>query len=143
MRAAAWFLFLVTPVLAQDCSATALSRRILTNESVVTLAKAGFDELFIVERIRTSRTRFDMSVDGMVSLRAAGVNEDLIGLMAVRDRRNRQAALSAAALSTMDTSSSAAVPAAAGQPVQVMVEKHWWGFRWVRVFQQRPVPQSP
>lgn len=138
MQAAAWLLFLVPPVLAQDYSATAFSKRILTNESVVTLAKAGFDELFIVERIRTSRTRFDMSVDGMVSLRAAGVTEDLIGVMALQDRRNRQAALSA-----MDTSSSGAATAATVQPAQVMVEKHWWGFRWVRVFQQPPVPLSP
>ncbi len=133
MRAAAWFLFLVQPVLAQDFSAPALSQRILTNESVVTL-----DELFIVERIRSSRTRFDMSVDGMVSLRAAGVTEDLIGVMALQDRRNRQAALSA-----MDTSSSGAVAAAAVPPAKIMVVRHWWGFRWVRVSQQRPTPQPP
>src|SRR5713226_4323126 len=96
MRGALCFLFLVLPVLAQDLAVTALSRHILTNESVVILAKAGFDELFIVERIKTSRTRFDMSVQGLVWLKEAGVTEDLIGVMAFQDRRDRQAALSAA-----------------------------------------------
>ena len=99
-------LLLALPVLAQDLAVTALSRHILTNESVVTLAKAGFDELFIAERIKTSRTRFDMSVQGLVSLKEAGVTEDLIDVMALQDRRNRQAALAA-----VDASSSEAVPA--------------------------------
>jgi len=62
MRGVVYFLLLVPPVLAQDLAVTALSRHILTNESIITLAKAGFDELFILERIKTSRTRFDMSV---------------------------------------------------------------------------------
>lgn len=87
MRAAACFFLLAVPVLAQDFVATTLSRRIPTNESVVTPAKAGFDELFIVERIKASRTRFDMSVEGMVSLKGAGVTEELIGAMALQDRR--------------------------------------------------------
>ena len=121
-------LLLALPVLAQDLAVTALSRHILTNESVVTLAKAGFDELFIVERIKTSRTRFDMSVQGLVSLKEAGVTEDLIDVMALQDRRNRQAALAA-----VDASSSEAVPAGTVQPARVMVVKHWWGFRWMRV----------
>ena len=122
------FLFLILPVLAQEFAVTALSQHILTNDGVITLAKAGFDELFIVERIRTSRTRFDMSVEGMVSLKGAGVTEDLIDLMALQDRRNRQAALAAA-----EASQNEAVPAGAVQPTRVMVVKHWWGFRWVRV----------
>ncbi|HEV2199153.1 MAG TPA: hypothetical protein VGR73_04990 [Bryobacteraceae bacterium] len=129
MRAAVCLFLLVVPVPAQNFVVATLSRRILTNESVVTLAKAGFDELFIVERIKTSRTRFDMSADGMVSLKGAGVTEDLIGAMAVQDRRNRLAALSA-----VEPSQNEAAPAGAVQPRRVMVVKHWWGFRWVRVF---------
>jgi hypothetical protein len=55
----------------------------LTNESIVTLAKAGFDELFILQLIRSSRTNFDTSVQGLVALKQAGVSEDLIRLMAM------------------------------------------------------------
>ncbi len=55
----------------------------LTNDSVVTLAKAGFDELFILQLIRSSRTNFDTSVEGLVTLKKAGVSEELIRSMAM------------------------------------------------------------
>lgn len=55
----------------------------LTNDSIVTLAKAGFDELFILQLIRSSRTNFDTSVEGLVAMKKAGVSEDLIRLMAM------------------------------------------------------------
>jgi hypothetical protein len=88
MRAFVQFLLIISPALAyaQDSAATALSRHILTNEGVITLAKAGFDELFIVERIKTSRVRFDTTIAGLVALKEAGISEDLIRAMATEDR---------------------------------------------------------
>ena len=112
-------------VSAQDYAVVTVSRHVLTNESVISLAKAGFDELFIVERIRTSRTKFDASVEGMVTLKEAGVSEELIGVIAVQDRRNY-----------LQARRSYSVPLESEQragTARVMVEKHWWGFRWVRV----------
>ncbi len=120
MRAVLLVLLILLPAAAQDYTVTALSRHVLTNDGVITLAKAGFDELFIVERIRTSRTRFDMTVDGMVALKQAGVSEDLIRVMVAHDIRAYPLPVEAA-------------PAGGVEPAQVRVEKHWWGYRWVRV----------
>ncbi len=123
MRITAVFLLTLVlpavPLPAQEYATVLVSRHILTNEGVITLAKAGFDELFIIERIRTSRTRFDTSVEGLVALKQAGVSEDLIRVIALADRRNYPMPLEAA-------------PAAASGPPQpqVTIEKHWWGFRW-------------
>jgi hypothetical protein len=70
-------------VTAQQFTVDQLKQQPLTNENVVTLAKAGFDELFILQLIHTSRTNFDTSVSGLVVLKQAGVSEDLIRLMAI------------------------------------------------------------
>ena len=122
MRGMLLFLLAALPAAAQDFTVAALSRHTLTNDSVITLARAGFDELFIFERIVHSRTRFDTSVEGMVALKQAGVSEDLIRIMAERDIRPIPLAT--------DTPAPAAAPATGGR---VIVSKHWWGFHWVRI----------
>ena len=120
MRGFSLFLLTLLPAAAQDFTVTTLSRHVLTNDGVIMLAKAGFDELFIVERIRTSRTRFDTTVEGLVALKQAGVSEDLIRVLAAHDIRAYPLAVEAA-------------PAASVEPAKVKVEQHWWGYRWVRV----------
>ncbi|MEQ1946187.1 MAG: hypothetical protein ABL995_03295 [Bryobacteraceae bacterium] len=116
------FLIFITimPLMAQEYTVTALSRHVLTNDSVIALASAGFDELFIIERIRTSRTRFDTSVDGLIALKQGGISEDVIRIIAQQDIRNYPTPLQAA-------------PAGSVEAGKVRVEKHWWGFRWVKV----------
>ncbi len=131
MHGLAYLLAVVSPIFllpaaAQDFTTTTLSRHVLTNESVIALAKAGFDELFIVERIRTSRTKFDTSVPGLVAMKEAGVSEDLIRVMALEDNRSFPTPLEAA-------------PAGTVRPARVTVQRQWWGFRWVRV---SPGPQA-
>jgi len=73
----------ILPAVAQQFTVTQLKQQPLTNESVVTLAKAGFDELFILQLIHSSRTNFDTSVQGLVVLKQAGISEDLIRSMAI------------------------------------------------------------
>lgn len=68
---------------AQQFTLIQLKQQPLTNENIVTLAKAGFDELFILQLIRSSRTSFDASIQGLVVLKQAGVSEDLIRVMAM------------------------------------------------------------
>jgi hypothetical protein len=68
---------------AQQFTVDQLKQQPLTNENVVTLAKAGFDELFILQLIRSSRTNFDTSVQGLVVLKQAGVSQDLIRQIAM------------------------------------------------------------
>ncbi len=128
MRGISLLLLLSLPAAAQDFTVASLSRHTLTNEGVVTLAKAGFDELFIFERIVHSRTRFDTTVEGMVALKQAGISEDLIRVMAARDVRPFPI--------PGDPASTPLPPAAAARPAsRVVVNKHWWGFHWVTVTQ--------
>lgn len=125
MRLAFVFALSLFPLCAQEYTVAMLSRHLLTNQGVIQLAKAGFDELFIVERIRTSRTRFDTSVEGLIALKQAGVSEDLIRVMAQQERRNYPAPFGGV--------QTAGAVASTNQEPKVMVEKHWWGFRWTKV----------
>ena len=81
MRVLCAVLLAILPCIGQQFTAAALAHQPLTNENVVTLAKAGFDELFILQLVRSSRTNFDTSVQGLVGLKQAGVSEELIKLM--------------------------------------------------------------
>jgi len=83
MRLVCAVLLAILPAAAQQFTVAQMAHQPLTNDSIVTLAKAGFDELFILQLIRHSRTNFDTSVEGLVSLKKAGVSEDLIRLMAM------------------------------------------------------------
>ena len=83
MRVLCALLLTILPAMAQEFTIASLVHQPLTNDSVVTLAKAGFDEMFILQLIRNSRTNFDTTVQGLVGLKQAGVSEDLIRLMAM------------------------------------------------------------
>src|SRR5580698_2470195 len=83
MRVLLAVLLIVLPATAQPFTVAALAHQPLTNENIATLAKAGFDESFILQLIRSSRNNFDTSVDGLVKLKQAGVSQDLIRLMAM------------------------------------------------------------
>jgi hypothetical protein len=130
---------------AQDYAAAMMSRHVLTNEGVITLAKAGFDEMFIVERIRTSRAKFDASVEGLVALKQAGISEDIIRVIAQRDNQDyrREVRLTyysppSAADATPPPMEDAplvqpAVNTPPPPPTPIVTEKHWWVFHWIRV----------
>lgn len=83
MRVLAVVLFTIVSAAGQPFTLAQMAHQPLTNDNVVTLAKAGFDELFILQLIRSSRTNFDTSVPGLVALKQAGVSEELIRLMAM------------------------------------------------------------
>lgn len=52
--------------------------QILTNPGIVALAAAGFNEDFLIQLIRNSRTEFDTSANGLASLAKQGINERII-----------------------------------------------------------------
>jgi len=83
MRFLRALVFLTLPAFGQQFSEAQLKHQPLTNDNIVTLAKAGFDELFILQLIRSSRTDFDTSVPALAQLKKAGISEDLIRLMAM------------------------------------------------------------
>jgi len=53
----------------------------LTNETIVTLVKAGLGEELIISKIKTSQNQFDVSTDGILKLKKEGVNEKIMKAM--------------------------------------------------------------
>ena len=58
-----------------------LHRNVLSNRDVVTLAKAGFDEEFLVSVIVSSRTHFDTSAYALAALAEQGVTQRIVEVM--------------------------------------------------------------
>jgi hypothetical protein len=53
----------------------------LTNEEVISLSKAGLNNSIIVDKIRTSKSKFDLSTDALIKLKKAGISDDIVGAM--------------------------------------------------------------
>lgn len=61
----------------------------LTNDDVVQMTKAAFDEQTIIKAIHAHETAFDTSVDAMISLRSAGVTKTVIEAMLDAQAKNK------------------------------------------------------
>lgn len=78
--------FLLVCLLAVSfCLATAGSafaqNETMTNEEVITLAKAGLNQSIIIDKIKTTKTNFDLSTDGLIKLKQAGVSDAIVTAM--------------------------------------------------------------
>lgn len=74
-----------------------IDRNLLSNEGLVRLAEAGYDEVFLMDLIRRKAARFDTSVEGLEYLMKAGLSQQLVrSVLAVeeweRARRNEELA---------------------------------------------------
>ena len=54
---------------------------VLTNDEVINLSKAGLSNSIIVDKIRTSKSKFDLSTDALIKLKKAGISDDIVGAM--------------------------------------------------------------
>jgi hypothetical protein len=68
-------LSLVIPLQAQN------GEEVLTNDSVITLSKAGLSPTIIVNKIRASKTNFNMSTDELIRLKQARIPDDIVAAM--------------------------------------------------------------
>ena len=53
----------------------------MTNEEVISLAKAGLNETIIINKIKTSKSRFDLSTDSLIKLKQAGISDNVVTAM--------------------------------------------------------------
>jgi hypothetical protein len=53
----------------------------MTNAEVISLVKAGLSTTIIINKIRSSKTNFDLSTDSLIALKQAGVTDDVVGAM--------------------------------------------------------------
>lgn len=54
---------------------------VLTNETVVTLVQKGLGSGIIINKIKTSKTNFDVSTDGLIKLKENNVPDDVVATM--------------------------------------------------------------
>jgi hypothetical protein len=54
---------------------------ILTNDQIISLSKAGLSNSVIIDKIRTSKTNFDVTTDGLIRLKQAGIHDDVVSAM--------------------------------------------------------------
>lgn len=85
----------------------------LTNQDVIKLVQAKIPDDIIISKIKSSKTRFDTSVDGLIALHTAGVSDRIVALM-VNPNAETAAPASAPAPAT-----AAAPPAPAQPPVKL------------------------
>lgn len=73
---------LLAAALCLAMSAAALAQGdVMTNDEVISLAKAGLASSVIIGKIKTSKSNFDMSTDALIKLKQAGVTDDTVTAM--------------------------------------------------------------
>lgn len=77
------FLSLFMVLAMSFCLTTAIfgQEEILTNDEVISLSKAGLSNAIIVDKIRSSKTNFDLTTDGLIRLKRAGITDDVVAAM--------------------------------------------------------------
>jgi hypothetical protein len=70
-----------------------LGQQTMNNESVVNLMKAGFSEDVIISAINRSQGAFDISVDGLIALKNAGITNKEIAAIVTKAYPQSSAAL--------------------------------------------------
>ncbi len=79
--------FSATSVFAQD--------EVMTNSEVITLAKAGLNQSIIINKIRTSKSDFDLSTDSLIELKKAGISDEIVNAMLTAKTGNKMPAQNA------------------------------------------------
>jgi len=72
-----------------------IPRHVLSNEGIVQLSEAGYDQNFLVNLIQQKQTRFDTSVEGLAFLAEHGIPENIVRFMIANE--NKPAAVTVSA----------------------------------------------
>jgi len=60
---------------------TFAQEELMTNDEVISLVTAGLSKQIIINKIRTSKTSFDLSTDSLIKLKKTGVDDDIVNAM--------------------------------------------------------------
>jgi len=106
-------LLIALPLLLLLLTSTLLAqtKKPLTNDDVLQMVKAGFEEAMIVKAIKANETAFDTSVEGLLALKNAGVSQVIIEAMLDAEAKKKAPSPAANA-----ASGSAAPPAPPAKP---------------------------
>jgi hypothetical protein len=98
------------------------SRAVLDNEGLVLLARAGYNERFLADLLKTRPAKLDTSVEGLVFMARQGISERLVRAILARERAE-QAARDRESDETFDLSPAARSPGST-KPVRLRVVRH-------------------
>ena len=56
-------------------------QEVLTNDEVISLSKAGLSSSIIIDKIRTSKSNFDLTTDSLIKLKQSGISDDIVSAM--------------------------------------------------------------
>ena len=60
---------------------TKAQEEVMTNDEVISLTKAGLNKSIIINKIKTSKTAFDLSTNSLIKLKEANVDDDIVTAM--------------------------------------------------------------
>ena len=69
--------------------ALAQTKKPLANDDILQMVKAGFEQSMIVKAIEANETNFDVSVQALMDLKSAGVNQAVIEAMLAAEARKK------------------------------------------------------
>lgn len=74
--------FIVILMLAANCMSFAQQKEeVLTNASVINLYKKGLSSSIIIGKIKTSKSDFDVSIDGLIHLKEQNIPDEIVTVM--------------------------------------------------------------
>ena len=82
---------LVALLLCSTFMAAAAKQKPLTNDDIVKMTKAGLDEDVIIGTMQSNANAFDVSPDGLITLKKAGVNAKVLHAMQALSRSGNDA----------------------------------------------------
>ena len=71
-----------------DSAVKVLPRHVLTNQGIVALAEAGYDEAFLIDLILYKQTRFDTTVEGLTFLADNGISKRIVRYMIANENKS-------------------------------------------------------
>lgn len=84
MRVKSLMVYMVISILTANLlvdKVTAEEKEVLTNNTIIKMVNAKLSENIIINKIRGSKTDFDLSIDGLIKLKQAGISDNIINAM--------------------------------------------------------------
>ena len=64
------------------------AQEVLTNAKIIELHRAGFSKDILKSKIQSSPSNFDVTIDGLMSLKKSGVPDDVINMMIAKPEQS-------------------------------------------------------
>lgn len=81
MKKSNFLTFLLILIVGLTTGISVFAQETMTNDEVITLVQNGLNSSIVVNKIRSSKTNFDLSTDSLIKLKKAGVSDEIVNAM--------------------------------------------------------------